>query len=78
LFPDQGILVTGVDKTVMRSVRQSLYIPFEYQDGLEYETLEDGKTLDGVSSIFQDSEEQLITEAIYDPKNIISLNQLRI
>lgn len=57
LFPVQSILVTGVDKTVMDSVRQNLYIPFEYQDGLEYKKLDDGITLDGVSSIFLDNED---------------------
>ena len=74
LFPEQSVLMTGVDRTVMQSVRQSLYIPFEYQDGLEYQTLDDGRTRDGVSSIFMDNEDQLVSEGIYDPKNIISLN----
>ena len=39
--------------------------------------LEDGKTKDGVSSIFGQNEADLITESVYDPKNVISLNKIR-
>ena len=75
LFPKQPVLITGVQDTVMKSVRQNLYIPNEYQQGISYGTLDDGTTKDGVSSIFEESKS--LEEQIYDPKFIISYNQFR-
>jgi hypothetical protein len=71
LFPRQRVFITGVDKTVMTSVRQELYVPNEYQDGTSYGTLDDG-TQDGVSAIFDQTNS--VTTQVYDPKNIISFN----
>ena len=75
LYPNIDAHVTGVNTTIMSTILTELYVPNEYQTGLTYKTLPDGR-LDGVSSIFEKVENSTF-EQKYDPKNVLSLNQNR-
>ena len=74
LYPRIYATITGVNNTMMDSIHTNLYVPNQYRDDVEYESLEDG-TKDGISSIF--GGEQTVVEEPYDPKFIVSLNRYR-
>lgn len=73
LYPEIKALITGVNNTVMDSVIQDLYVPNSYQEGIDFPLLANGMK-NGVASIFDEKENEEVTEEPYDKQNVISLN----